>query len=148
LRLSGAWAATQDEPTSLEFVAVAQSEAAEVMSRLAMTAYYHAGPTENRLGAGHVVPIGEGWVDGSPLDHMLVRLPYLWGPQLEHCPVSGRHVQVLWLIPIYRIENDFRRLRGQEALEQRFEERSLDYLNPFRPPVLSPDDLGDDSCET
>lgn len=108
----GAWAATSDEPTSLEFLAVARSEAAAVMQQLAFAAYYHAGAPEHRLGVGHTVPIGQGWVSGSPLDHILVSLPYLWGPELEHCPVSGRHVQVVWLLPIYEVERDFKVRHG------------------------------------
>jgi hypothetical protein len=136
----GAWAATRDEPASLEFVAVARSEAAVIMERLAHAAYYHAGPPTNRLGVGHTVPIGEGWVPGSPLDHILVSLPYLWGPKLEHCPVSDRHVQVVWLLPIHKIERDFKQRHGVEALEQKLEAAAIDYLDPFRPPVVSVDE--------
>jgi hypothetical protein len=132
----GAWRATESEDHGLEFVAVARSESASVLWHMALAAYYHAGPTENRLGAGHLVPIGEGWVDGSPLDALLVSLPYLWGPKLEHCQLRDRHIQVLWLIPISEAERVFARTHGVDALEQRFEETSFDYLDPFRPNVV------------
>jgi Suppressor of fused protein (SUFU) len=128
----GAWRATEDERHGLEFVAVARSESASVLVHLGMVAYYHAGPPENRLGVGHTVSIGEGWVDGSPLDSLLVSLPYLWGPKLEHCLLSGRHIQILWVIPISEAEREYKRVHGADALEQRFEDLSFDYLDPFR----------------
>ena len=132
----GAWRATAAEQHGLEFVAVARSESASVLRHLMMAAYYHAGPPENRLGVGHTVPIGEGWVDGSPLDALLVSLPYLWGPKLEHCQLPDRHIQVLWLIPIYDEERAYRHAHGVDALERRFEETAFDYLDPFRPSVV------------
>jgi hypothetical protein len=107
-----------------------------VMGNLALTAYYHAGPPQNRRGVGHRVPIGEGWVEGSALDVVLVSLPYLWGPKLEHCELPDRHVQVLWLIPISQAEQAFAREHGVNALEQRLEETKFDYLDPFRTSVV------------
>jgi len=131
----GASDVAPSEPTGLEFVAVAKSDSAAVLMRLGWIAWYHAGPPENRLGAGHTVPIGEGWVDGSPLDSILLTLPYLWGPRLEHCSIGHRHIQVLWALPIHQSERDFKIAHGLEALEQRFEEEHVDFLDPFRPPV-------------
>jgi hypothetical protein len=131
----GAWRATETEPRSLEFVSVAKSDDASVILRTAITAYYHAGPAENRLGVGHTFPIGEGWVDGSPLEAVLVSLPYLWGPRLEHCQLTDRHIQVLWLLPIYETEREFGKAHGLESLEQRFERAPIDYLDHFRPAV-------------
>jgi hypothetical protein len=132
----GAWRATESEEHGLELVAAARSEAAAVMTHLGQLAYYHAGPPENRLGVGHTLRIGEGWVPSSPLDALLISLPYPWGPALEHCQLEGRHIQVLWAIPIHESERVFRGEHGLEALEQRFEDVSLDYLDPFRAPVI------------
>jgi hypothetical protein len=106
------------------------------MRRLGETAYYHAGPPENRLGVGHTLPIGEGWVDGSTLESILVSRPYLWGPKLEHCQLRDRHIQVLWLLPITTAEHAFARERGVDALEARFEEARTDYVDPSRPSVI------------
>jgi hypothetical protein len=132
----GAWRGTEPLKTGLEFVAVARSEAAAVLTHLGQLAYYNAGPPENRLGVGHTLSIGESWVPGSPLDALLVSLPYLWGPKLEHCQVGDRHIQVLWVIPIYETERVFGREQGLDALERRFEQVALDYLDPFRGPVI------------
>jgi hypothetical protein len=135
----GAWRATADHNHGVEFVAVARSEAAAVMTHLGMTAYFHAGPPENRLDVGHTGSIGEGWVDGSPLDAYLISLPYLWGPKLEQCDLPDRRIRVLWEIPIYEAERRFRGTHGLEALEQLFEAGPFDYLDPFRPSVVPPD---------
>jgi hypothetical protein len=132
----GAWRATEDEPHGLEFVAVSHGQSATVMQRLGMVAYYHAGPPENRLGAGHLLPIGEGWVAGSSLESILVSLPYRWGPMLEHCQLPDRHIQVLWVLPITSAEHAYASERGVEALEQQLERAGIDYLDPVRPSVV------------
>jgi hypothetical protein len=132
----GAWRATEESPNGLEFVAVARKDDASVLLRLGMIAYYQAGGPSFQLGVGHTVSIGEGWVAGSPLEAVLISLPYLWGPSLEHCQLSGHHVQVLWVIPIHESERAFAIAEGLDALEQRFEETSFDYLDPFRPSVV------------
>jgi hypothetical protein len=106
------------------------------MQRLGMVAYYHAGPPENRLGVGQLLPIGGGWVEGSTLDSILVTLPYLWGPKLEHCELPDRHIQVLWAFPITTEEHRFARDHGVDALEARFEEAEVNYLNPNRQSVV------------
>jgi hypothetical protein len=131
----GAWRATEGEERGLEFIVAAPSLSAAVMHRLGMVAYYHAGPTENRLGAGHRLPVGEPWVEGSELDTILLSLPYPWGPRLEHCQLPDRHIQVLWVLPITSAESAFARENGVEALEQRFDDAKIDYLDPFRASV-------------
>ncbi|MFE9467493.1 suppressor of fused domain protein [Streptomyces virginiae] len=65
---------------------------------MAMIAYYHCGG--HRLGLEHSMPIGEPWTPGSSCDHLLVSLPYPYGPELEHCRVPGGHVRVLWALPV------------------------------------------------
>jgi hypothetical protein len=137
----GAWRATENEAYGLEFVAVSKERSVEVMQRLGMIAFYQAGPIENGLGVGHTLSIGEGWVEGSPLDAVLISLPYAWGPTLEHCQLADRHIQVLWVLPIYEAERAFARTDGVDALEQRLEAASIDPLDPRRPPVASSHDI-------
>jgi hypothetical protein len=72
----------------------------------------------------------------EPTVHDGILSHYLWGPKLEHCLVPDRHIQVLWLIPIYEAERAYRKVHGTDALEQRFEATSFDYLDPFRPSVV------------
>ena len=132
----GTWRADEAEAHGIEFVAVSRAQSAAVMQRLGMVAYYHAGPPENRLGVGHTLPIGEGWVEGSTLDSLLISLPYPWGPKLEHCLLPDRHIQVLWVLPITRAEHAFAREQGVEALEERFDQAQLEYSDPFRQSVV------------
>ena len=61
-----------------------------------------------RLDHGHTVPIGEPWLPGSACDHLLVSLPYPFGPELEMCRWDGGHARLLWLLPITEAERDFR----------------------------------------
>ena len=132
----GAWQATEEASHGLEFVGAARSEAVSVLWHLALTAYYHAGPPDYRLDVGQTVSIGEGWVEGSTLDAILVSLPYPWGPDLEHCLLPERHIRVLWLLPISEAERRFAGTDGVEALERRFDDAAIDYLDPFRPSVV------------
>jgi hypothetical protein len=136
----GAWQASALEGHGTEFVAVAGSESGAVMEHVAMAAYYHAGPVENRLGVGHTVPIGESWEEGSALDVLLVTRPYIFGPTLEHCELPAQHVQVLWIIPISQAERALARRDGFETLEALFEESNVDYLDPFRPSLVKDGD--------
>jgi len=125
----GAWAATEDQGRGLEFVIVMPVEDPRAFELLAMTAYYHRGGT---LGLGHTLPIGEPWLPGSRCDHLLVSLPYPWGPELQTCHVGERHVDFLWLLPITKEERDFKAVNGLEALESVFEEHALKYWDVER----------------
>jgi hypothetical protein len=135
----GAWTGTRDDNHNLEFLALATSDVRAVRARLAQVAYYNAGPADHRLGVGHTIPIGEPWVKHSGLDHILMSLPYLWGPSLEDLALADRHVRVLWALPIYRIEAEYRHLHGLEELERKLEADGVDVLDPFRSPAVEDD---------
>ncbi len=98
--------------------------------RLAMNAYYHAGPPEQRLGVGHTVPIGESWTDGSQLDHLLVSTPYPFGPGLEWCNWDGGHEAVGLGSCRSHKPSDYKVANGLEALERRFDEAAVHFLGP------------------
>lgn len=131
----GAWRATSDDDHGLEFVLAWPEEDPRALWQLGTTAYYHAGPPTHRLGHGHTVPTGQPWIDGSTIDHTLISTPYPWDPDLEHCQLPERHIQVLWLMPITESERDFKRTVGLDALEQRFEEAGIDHLDLYRTSV-------------
>lgn len=103
--------------------------AAEILTA---AAHYHR--TGAPLGLGHTVNFGRPWFPESSCDHGLVSLPYLDGPGLEL--IEDPAVRFLWLVPITSSELRFKKDRGLEALEQRFEEAQFDYLDPFRPSVV------------
>ena len=103
-----------------------------------MAAHYHCNPEDDsyRLDHGHTVPIGEPWLPGSACDHLLVSLPYPFGPELEMCHWDGGHARLLWLLPITEAERDFMGDRGLEALEQRFDDAAIRYWEADRPSVV------------
>ncbi|MEW2131567.1 suppressor of fused domain protein [Streptomyces sp. NPDC005435] len=133
---AGCWAAT--DPTEkgghgLEFVMTAHVRDQRFVELMAMIAAYHRG---HRLGLEHSMPIGEPWVPGSACDHLLISLPYLHGPDLEHCPVPGGHARILWTLPVTTAEIEFRRRHGHEALERLFDEAEIIPTDPFRASVV------------
>jgi len=62
----------------------------------------------------------------------MASLPYLDGPQLEWLGHLGQGTRFLWLIPITASEVAFKKKHGLEALESRFEQLDLKYLDPHR----------------
>ncbi|MCW2917865.1 MAG: hypothetical protein JWN52_5933 [Actinomycetia bacterium] len=131
---SGCWSATQCDGHGLEFALTTPSDTHDEVHResLTMNAYYHAGPENQRLDHGHTVAIGRPWLPDSLCDHWLVSLPYPFGPDFEICEWDGGHARILWLLPITEAERDFKACAGLEALEDRFEEAPIDFLNPGR----------------
>ncbi len=86
-------------------------------------------PPQWLLGQGHTLPIGEPWLPGSAGDHLLVSLPYPFGPGLQTCHVGDLHVDLLWLLPITATERQYKIEHGLEALDTRFEQAGLEYWN-------------------
>ena len=129
----GGWAATETENFSTEFILCTEAADARAVELLAMTVYYHRG---GKLGLGDTLPIGEPWLPGSHCDHLLVSLPYPYGPDLQTCHVGDRHVEFLWLLPIYEAERAWKVSAGLEALESRFDEVGLKYWQATRASVV------------
>ncbi|MGW7367459.1 suppressor of fused domain protein [Streptomyces sp. NPDC054841] len=130
---AGCWAAMENDGHGLEFVMTAHVRDQRFIDLMAMIAYYHCGG--HRLDLEHSMPIGEPWVPGSACDHLLISLPYLHGPDLEHCPLPRGHARILWTLPVTTAEIEFRRRHGHEALEQLFDEREIIPTDPFRASV-------------
>lgn len=129
----GGWAATETQGRGLEFVISTLTETPRAIELLAMVVYYHR---TGHLGLGHTLPIGEPWLPESACDHLLVSLPYPFGPDLQTCHIGDLHVDVLWLLPITQDERDFKAAHGLEALEQRFDESALQYWDIRRKSVV------------
>ncbi|WP_406091687.1 suppressor of fused domain protein [Streptomyces sp. NBC_01013] len=131
---AGCWGAREKEGHGLEFVMTALVRDQRFIDLMAMIAYYHCGG--HPLDLQHSMPIGEPWVPGSACDHLLISLPYLHGPDLEHCPLPRGHARILWALPVTAAEIEFRRHRGHEALEQLFDEAEIIPTDPFRASVV------------
>jgi len=112
----------------LEFFIISPVEDVIHVETLAMITNFALDPRyEVRLGT--IVDIGRPWLPDSHCDHLLVSLPYPYGPTLEEL---GPATRILWLLPITREEALFAREHGVEALEQCFERESLQYYDPGR----------------
>ncbi len=129
----GASEATPDPTDGLEFFMTVPSEDLRHVELLTMTAYYHR--TEG-LGLGHTFPIGEPWLPDSACDHMLISLPYPFGPELEVCCLGERDFHLYWVLPITKAEREFKAEHGLEALEQRFDAHAIEFWDPQRPSVV------------
>ncbi|WP_116248034.1 suppressor of fused domain protein [Nocardiopsis sp. FIRDI 009] len=130
---AGCCAPAEEDGRGREFVMTAHVRDQRFIELMAMVAGYHL--EGRRLDVEHSVPIGEPWVPGSTCDHLLISLPYLHGPGLEHCPVPGGHARVLWALPVTAAEIEFRRRHGHEALERLFDEAEIIPTDPFRASV-------------
>ncbi|MEV8039028.1 suppressor of fused domain protein [Streptomyces sp. NPDC086182] len=131
---AGCWAAMEKDGHGLEFVMTAHVRDQQFVDLMAMITYYHCGG--HQLDLEHSMPIGEPWVPGSNCDHLLISLPYLHGPDLEHCPLPGGQARILWTLPVTAAEIEFRRHQGHEALEQLLDEAEIIPTDPFRASVV------------
>ena len=130
----GAWEATRDDPHGTEFLLLSPTEDPRHVELLAMVTVLHA-DGRFHLSVGSTVDIGRPWSDGSAADHLLVSLPYPYGPDLEMCDLGERHVRFLWLVPITRAEANLARSSGPEALERLLEQSDVDVIAPARASV-------------
>jgi hypothetical protein len=121
-----------DQPLELHLFSA--SQAPELVDLLTAMAHYHQ--TAHALDVGHTVNFGLPWQPGSLCSYGLLSLPYLDGPTLETLHLAQRQVRCYWVIPITPAERDFKRAAGLEALEELFDQSSLDYLTPLRPSVV------------
>ena len=129
----GLWSATHTEDGhGLEFFMLAPGQDNRLVELLTLAAFFHAGPESQRLDVGHTVPIGEPWLRGSLCNHLLVSLPYTFGPELEWAEWEGGHARHLWLLPITEAEREFKVEFGREALEQRLEDAAVVPTDPQR----------------
>ncbi|MBC9911123.1 suppressor of fused domain protein [Chitinophaga varians] len=103
----------------------------KLVELLTYCASYHR--TGRPLNIHHTVNVGQPWLDNSVCDHAFISLPYLDEDDLQLFNFGEHAIHCYWLIPITRAERDYKVENGCEALEQLFEEKELDYLNPARP---------------
>jgi Suppressor of fused protein (SUFU) len=124
----------QADANPIELHMFSPSEEADIIALLTIVAHYHL--TGVYLDVGHTINFGKSWLPNSFCNHGLISLPYLDGPELEWCTLADKKIRCLWLIPITAAETAFARAHGLEALEQRFERSSFNYLDPARLSVV------------
>lgn len=128
----GAWQLTREQGYGLEIVLLAsQADDARHARTLADLVHVH-GQEQSGLREGSVLPLGRGWMEGSACDHLLVMVPYPYGPGLEHVSCNALRLRILWVCPITAAEARYTEARGLEAIERRFEQARIDFLDPNR----------------
>jgi hypothetical protein len=133
---TGCWDATARNEHGGEFVLSASEPSLRHVELLTMVAYYHAGPEHQRLDLGHTLDIGVPWTKESLCTHLLISLPYFYGPEFEICAWPGGHARILAVQPITAAERAFKIEHGVEALEQRLEDAKATFASPYRPSVV------------
>ena len=128
-------ASSVGEGDRFEFLLLAPSDSPRHVETLAMVASFHADPRYS-VSLGQTVKIGRPWAEGSSADHLLVSLPYPFGPDLELCDVDGVAVRILLLVPISATEARFVSDQGFEELERLFETKGVDVLSVSRPSLI------------
>jgi len=118
------------EENLIELFVFAPRQDVALVELLTVTASYHRNVLP--LDLHHTVNIGQPWLDGSKCDHGFISLPYLDGEELEIAQIGEKTVSCYWLISITEKERDYKIEHGVDALEQLFEDKQLDYLNPDR----------------
>jgi hypothetical protein len=118
-----------------EFFLIAPRDARQNVETLTMLANFHS-DDRYRLDVGSVVNIGDPWMPGSTCDHLLISVPYPYGPKLEWLKLTDVCIRFLWALPITSREAAFIGLNGVEALEQKFDAAKIDYLNLSRPSIV------------
>ncbi|KIC95950.1 suppressor of fused domain protein [Flavihumibacter solisilvae] len=123
------------DDNKVELVVYSPRSDISLVELITYCASYHR--TKLPLNLHHTVNIGQPWLDSSLCNHAFISLPYLEGEELELFQFEGNTIHCYWVIPITESERDYKIANGCEALEQLFEERHLDYLNPNRSCLVS-----------
>lgn len=126
-----AWEATAGDAHGTEFFLLSPTENPLHVELMAMVTNLHA-DARYRLNVGTTIDIGRPWMDGSAADHLLVSVPYAYGPALEKCELGERHIRFLWLLPVTAAEANLVRSQGLEVLERLLEQSNVDVISPSR----------------
>ncbi|MYS21870.1 MULTISPECIES: suppressor of fused domain protein [unclassified Streptomyces] len=102
---------------------------------LAIVGHYHSFEA-HRLDIGSVIRMGRPWMRDSRMDHLLVSLPYPYGPGLEWAPPEAGGARFLWLLPIHQSEAEFIRSRTLDEFESLMDARGANVLDPNRDPIV------------
>jgi Suppressor of fused protein (SUFU) len=122
--------ADRQDNSLIELVVYAPRASTKLVELLTICASYHRNHLP--LNLHHTVNIGQPWLDGSKCDHAFISLPYLDEQEFELLNIGDSEIHCYWLIPITEKERDFKIKNGYEALEDLFEEKQFNYLDPGR----------------
>lgn len=129
-------ASTAYSTRGLEFFIMSPMATDQHVETLAMIAHFQSFDA-HRLNIGSTVNLGRPWMGRSECDHMVVTLPYPFGPVLEMAPEAANGARFYWLVPISEAEATFIKRDGFEEFENRVEASQVDVIDPLRPLVIS-----------
>ena len=130
---SGTWEVAQEGAGLTEFMIITDKPGLRQIQILTMNHLYHK---DHNLMVGDSYALGAPWVKGSNCNHMLVSLPYPYGPDFEICAIGDCHLHIYWLLPITEREHDYKVRNGADALEEVFEANGLEYWKTKRKSVI------------
>ena len=114
----------------IELFVYSAKEDESLVELITVCASYHRNKLP--LGLHHTVFIGRPWLDNSLCDHGFISQPYIEGEEFEFFHFENEVIHCYWFIPVTPKEVLFKEKNGCEALEQLFEEKQFDYLDPNR----------------
>jgi len=126
----------QPTGSGLEFAFATQEPSERAVEVLTINSYYNAGPPSQHLHVGDTTYFGEPVLAESLCDHLLISLPYPWGPDFEEAEWATGEATFAWLMPITAGERDFKAEHGLDALEELFERTAVKALDPKRRSVV------------
>jgi hypothetical protein len=116
-----------------EYVIRTRQQERLMVELLAMVASYSTRDDHDGLHDGHTVPIGGPWVEGAEADHLYLNKPYFVSSDFAGLRIDdGFSVQFLWLVPITKLEKEWRHDHGQEQFEQWLEDHHVRPEDPTR----------------
>jgi hypothetical protein len=126
----------KDDESPIELHMFSSTQDHTLVELLTAVAHYHK--NSNKLYLHHTVNFGRPWQDQSECEYGFISLPYLDGPDLENLTIQDfkKNGKCYWLVPISKVELEFKKNYGVEALEERFDVVGLNYLNPKRSSVV------------
>lgn len=115
-----------EDTKQIELYMVSKEEDDFLIQILTWVAYYHK--KGNNLWVNDTLEIGQPLCNGSRCDHALISYPYLDEPNFIGCIDTNCY----WLLPITKNEVEFCKQHGVVALEEKFYDCELNFLDYFR----------------
>jgi Suppressor of fused protein (SUFU) len=123
-------ASTSPETSGLEYFIMSPAKDDLIVEILAMVSHFQSFAA-HPLAIGSIIDIGRPWLPGSQFDHLVVTLPYPFGPTLE----VAEGARFVWLVPISAGEATFIRENGFDTFEDKLESSGVDVIDPKRPAI-------------
>ncbi|MFI6951765.1 suppressor of fused domain protein [Streptomyces sp. NPDC050422] len=119
---------------SHEFALLSPVEYPRHVETLTMLAHWQA--AGRAADVGSVLELGWPWMEGGEAEHLLITPLYAYPPECGTFRDGAQEVDILWVVPVHASEVAYLRRRGMQKLEERFEKRGVNLLDPRRESVV------------